>query len=163
MGRVPTMVPVLAALLSGVAIATAMAATPPDSRTDPTDPMLDQDLMEPEALARALASTSPHPLVLFVGFKVLFQGGHIPGARNMGPASKPAGIQALMKEVEGLAKDREIVLYCGCCPWTACPNIRPAFRALKEAQFGKVRVLRIPENFRDDWVSKGLPVEKGAE
>jgi hypothetical protein len=37
-------------------------------------------------------------------------------------------MDALKKAVAGLAKARP-VLYCGCCPMTKCPNIRPAFNS----------------------------------
>lgn len=56
---------------------------------------------------------------------------------------------------------REIVLYCGCCPWRDCPNIRPAFRVFRELGFTRVKVLYLPASFAQDWVEKGFPVEKG--
>jgi 3-mercaptopyruvate sulfurtransferase SseA len=40
-----------------------------------------------------------------------------------------------------------------------CPNVRPAYSALKAAGFKNVRVLDIPENFHADWVAKGYPTE----
>jgi len=62
--------------------------------------------------------------------------------------------------VAGQAKDREILLYCGCCPWEKCPNIRPAFAALHEMGFSKVRVMVVPKDFKTDWDDKGYPTEK---
>lgn len=40
-----------------------------------------------------------------------------------------------------------------------CPNMRPAFRMLKEMGFAKVRALNLPTNFHTDWSAKGYPVE----
>jgi hypothetical protein len=42
---------------------------------------------------------------------------------------------------------------------TKCPNIRPAYRTLKELGFTHIRVLSLPENLHADWVSKDYPSE----
>jgi hypothetical protein len=95
-----------------------------------------------------------------VAFPVLYRQKHIIHADFAGPGSKPEGLEALKTAVASTAKDSEIVLYCGCCPIVRCPNIRPAYKTLKDAGFTKVRVLNIPENFHTDWVAKGYPVEE---
>ena len=61
-----------------------------------------------------------------------------------------------------LPKNADIVLYCGCCPMDRCPNIRPAYSALRELGFQHVRVLNIPTNMHVDWFGKGYPAEAGA-
>jgi hypothetical protein len=88
--------------------------------------------------------------------------------RTTGPGSKPEGIEALKKAAAGMPRDSDIVLYCGCCPMTQCPNIRPAHRALQEMGFTHIRVLDIPTNVLDiptnmatDWFGKGYPFEEG--
>jgi hypothetical protein len=63
--------------------------------------------------------------------------------------------------VKTVSHDQVIVLYCGCCPWTKCPNVQPAYEQLRSAGFGHVKVLYLATNFGADWVSKGFPVEKG--
>jgi thiosulfate/3-mercaptopyruvate sulfurtransferase len=125
-----------------------------------TDPWKDSDLMQPAALASAVKAPGAKPAVFFVGFPVLYKGAHIPGALNAGPADR--GVEPLKQAVAKLDKNREIVLYCGCCPWKQCPNVRPAFRALKEMGYTKVKVLSIETNMNTDWVSKGYPTEKPA-
>jgi hypothetical protein len=40
-----------------------------------------------------------------------------------------------------------------------CPNIRPAYRALRDMGFQHVRVLNIPTNMHEDWFGKGYPAE----
>ena len=59
-------------------------------------------------------------------------------------------------------RDREIVIYCGCCPWKNCPNIRPAYEKLAQRRFTNVRVLDLPTTFRADWSDQGLPVERSS-
>ena len=67
----------------------------------------------------------------------------------------------LRARVAKLAKDAPIVLYCGCCPWSRCPNIAAAYDALHALGFGNVKVLHIAEDFGTNWVDKGYPVAKG--
>jgi len=50
----------------------------------------------------------------------------------------------LKKAVAGLAKDSDIVIYCGCCPMFECPNLGPAFSNAERDGFTRVRVLEIP-------------------
>ena len=80
-------------------------------------------------------------------------------AINAGPTSKPEGIEALKTAVAKLPKDADLVIYCGCCPMVKCPNIRPAYRTLKELGFKHLRVLSLPTNLHTDWVSKDYPSE----
>jgi hypothetical protein len=122
------------------------------------DPWSEKDLLQPKEVAANLRG----PLVIHVGFPVLYRAAHITGSQYAGPGSKPEGIELLRKAVEGQAKDREIVLYCGCCPWEKCPNIRPAFAALHEMGFTRVKVMVVPANFKADWDDKGYPTEKRA-
>jgi len=129
------------------------------------EPDQSDQLVKPEELAKLLSSetTSAQLSVLCVGFPVLYRGGHIVGSKFVGPASRPEGIQALRREVQNLPRNRRIVLYCGCCPWDDCPNIRPAFEALHATGFTNVALLYLPHKFLDDWISKGFPVQKGDE
>jgi hypothetical protein len=100
------------------------------------------------------------PLVIHTGFAVLYRSAHIADTTYAGPGSKPEGLEALKTLVAKEPRDREIVIYCGCCPWEKCPNIRPAFAALREMGFTKVSALYVPENLAKDWIGKGLPTEK---
>ncbi len=119
--------------------------------------------MQCAALAqRMAASPAGTPPILHVGFEVLYRGAHIQGAVFAGPGEKPEGLAALKKFAATLPKDKELIIYCGCCPWEMCPNIRPAFRLLQSLGFTHVKVLQIPTNLHSDWVVKGFPVDKGA-
>jgi len=123
-----------------------------------SDPWPETALLEPPALVQALQAAKP-PVVLCVAFPVLYRNRHIPRAVYAGPGYKPEGIEALKKAVATLPKNADLVLYCGCCPMVKCPNLRPAYRALKELGFARVRVLDIPTNMHTDWFAKGYPSE----
>ena len=118
-------------------------------------------LIDPDELVKILQSTGAKPLMIQVGSHVLFSQAHIPGSEYIGPASSESGLQQLRKRVEALPKNKFIVIYCGCCPWSHCPNVEPAANALHAMGFTKVKVLYIPGNFGMDWVEKGYPVAKG--
>ena len=120
-------------------------------------------LMQPEELAGLLSkSNRPRPTLIYVGFHPLFVGAHIQGAIFAGPDSKPEGIEQLKAVVRNIPRKHAIVVYCGCCPFDKCPNVRPAYRALKELGFEHARVVHIPANLHTDWVEKGYPTTKGA-
>jgi hypothetical protein len=125
-----------------------------------SDPWAPGELLQPAELAQAIQSGKA-PIVLSVAFPVLYRGKHIVHAINAGPTSKPEGIEALQKAVASLSKNADLVIYCGCCPMLKCPNIRPAYRTLKELGFTHIRVLSLPENLHADWVSKNYPSEGG--
>jgi thiosulfate/3-mercaptopyruvate sulfurtransferase len=119
-------------------------------------------LINPAELAKALQSSgSQKPLMIQVGSHVLYSQAHIPGSEYIGPAASAAGIERLRKRVASMPKNTSIVLYCGCCPWDHCPNVKPADDALQALGFTNVKVLYIASNFGADWVDKGYPVAKG--
>ncbi|MGO9862763.1 MAG: rhodanese-like domain-containing protein [Terriglobales bacterium] len=120
-------------------------------------------LIDPNDLVKILQSAkSEKPLMIQVGSHVLYTQAHIPGSEYIGPASSESGLQALRKRVEYLPRKKFIVLYCGCCPWSHCPNVKPADEALHDMGFTNVRVLYIPGNFGMDWVEKGYPIATGS-
>ena len=124
-----------------------------------TDPWTDNDLVQPEQVSKDVHT----PLLIHVGFPVLYRASHITGSVYAGPGSKEEGIADLKKAVAGQPRTREIVLYCGCCPFDKCPNIRPAFAALHEMGFTHVKVMVVPTNLKTDWIDKGYPTDKHAE
>lgn len=124
-------------------------------------PWTSAELLQPADLAKTIRSGKA-PVVLSVAFPVLYRGRHIVNAINAGPTSSPAGIEALKNAVANLPKDADLVIYCGCCPMGKCPNIRPAYRTLKELGFRHIRVLSLPENLHTDWVTRGYPSEGSA-
>jgi hypothetical protein len=97
------------------------------------------------------------PLLLQVGSKVLFGQAHIPGSEYVGAG---AGEDALVRRVARVPHGAAIVIYCGCCPWERCPNVCAAYEQLLHLGFTNVKVLYIAQNFGQDWVQKGYPVEQ---
>lgn len=118
-------------------------------------------LIQPEELARIVQSAKgPKPLIFYVGYRVLYLQAHIPHSEYIGPASETEGIQRLRKRVQGLPHTQSIVVYCGCCPWSQCPNVSPAYKELRAIGFSNVKLLYIADNFGKDWVDKGYPAAK---
>ncbi len=116
-----------------------------------------------EELVHTLAGKGKKPLLLQVGSHMLFVQAHIPGSEYIGAGNTQEGIQKLRQRVSNLRKNTEIVLYCGCCPWSHCPNVNPAYETLQQMGFTNVKVLYIANNFGADWVDKGYPVARGEE
>ena len=118
--------------------------------------------VDPDTLVKLLQSSDKEkPLILHIGFRVLFLQAHIPGSEYIGPGSTEAGLQQLRKRVAAIPRSKFIVLYCGCCPWIHCPNMKGADDTLTSLGFKNVKVLYIADNFGTDWVDKGYPVAKG--
>ena len=128
-------------------------------REDPLPPGSNH-LIQAEELAQALKGARK-PVVLYVGPKSIYAQAHIPGAENIGPVVRPEGMEKLRARATSLVKDSPVVIYCGCCPWDHCPNIRPAYSELKKAGFTNVRALYLENSFGENWKDKGLPVATG--
>ena len=123
-------------------------------------PWSSDEALAPAELAAAIRGGGPPPAIVYVGYKALFRTGHIPGAIFHGPASQPEGLSDLQQWAASQPKDRPVVVYCGCCPLEDCPNLVPAYSALKQLGFTKLRVLVLPVSFAADWVERGYPVER---
>jgi hypothetical protein len=116
----------------------------------------------PADLVRELAGASgtDKPVVVCTAPAFLYRVGHIPGAVFHGPASSPDGLNSLTTWAQTLPHSSDLVIYCGCCPLRDCPNLRPAYTALTDLGFSRVRVLILPDSFRSDWVDRGYPVSQ---
>jgi len=119
-------------------------------------------LVQPKDVAAELAAKGTQPVVIQVGPNMLYRAKRIPGALYAGPGGKPEGLELLKQAVAKLPHDREIILYCGCCPWNVCPNMKPAMALLQQLGFTHAKALVIETNFAKDWTEKGYPVEAGA-
>ena len=118
-------------------------------------------MIQPQELATLLNSKQPKPLILNVGPRMLYAQAHITGAEYIGAGSDEAGRQALRNRVKNVPKKQFIVLYCGCCPWSHCPNVHPAYKELFDLGFRNVKVLYIANNLGADWVDRGYPTVRG--
>jgi thiosulfate/3-mercaptopyruvate sulfurtransferase len=119
-------------------------------------------VVQPKELDALLRSSGEKPAILYVGFAAGYRAGHIPGAVLAGPAESAEGLKTLTAAVMALPRDREIVVYCGCCPWDSCPNVRPALALLRQMGFTRVKALVLLNNFAADWVARGYPIEPPA-
>jgi hypothetical protein len=144
-------------LTAVIAVATfALAQSPAKAAEDV--PAASQ--IQTAELVQAIKGTQK-PVILYVGPQAFYAQAHIPGAEFIGPVGKPEGMDKLRARTAALPKNSAVVIYCGCCPWDHCPNIRPAFAELKKSGFTKARVLYLATSFGADWKDKGLPVATG--
>ncbi|MFB6258625.1 MAG: rhodanese-like domain-containing protein [Flavobacteriales bacterium] len=120
------------------------------------EPWTQEQLLPPSRLAKMLEdSSSELPLICCVGPEAM-----IPRSEHFGEAHKDSALKAFKKKLEGLSKDRSLVIYCGCCPFEDCPNIRPAFRLLNEKGFRSHRLLGLSRSLKADWIDQGYPVRE---
>jgi hypothetical protein len=119
------------------------------------EPWTDKQLKDPAVLAAAITdSKAPRPVFFNIGPVQ-----QIKGAIAIGPASKPGNLEKLKQQLAKLPKDTEVIIYCGCCPFSRCPNVRPAFELLQKMKFKNAKLLNLPTSLNDDWISKGYPME----
>ena len=138
----------LLSLLAIVLIATVFAFTVKQS-----EPWTPEQLLQPEDLAAVINDPAvAKPLIICVG-----PSGVIKGSVEVGPANNPENLDKLKKLVAKEDRKRDIVIYCGCCPFIKCPNIRPAFTLLTSMKFTNLKLLNLPHNIKVDWIEHGYP------
>ncbi len=134
-----------------------------DSAPEVKNPWPASALVEPQHFAEMLSSNAEHrPVIIYVGFPPLYGGAHIRNSILAGPASKPEALDQLRQVVKLVPRSKQIAIYCGCCPFDRCPNIRPAYTYLRNMGFQNITVVHIPMNLHTDWVAKGYPTTKGS-
>ena len=112
-------------------------------------------LIEPQELAAIIKSKKEIPLIFSIG-----PGPAIPNSRAIGIVKEKENMKKFKKQLAKLHKDSKIVVYCGCCPYDHCPNVRPAIQVMKDMKFTNCYLLNLPHNIRVDWINKGYPTEK---
>jgi thiosulfate/3-mercaptopyruvate sulfurtransferase len=119
-----------------------------------TDPWTPAQLMEPADLATKLKDIAANPpLIVCVG-----PSGVIKGSVETGPARDAQNLDSLQRLLTREDRQREVIIYCGCCPFKNCPNVRPAFSLLITMGFKQPRLLDLSHNIKVDWIDKGYPV-----
>jgi len=135
-----------------ILLLTAILASAAARQSEPWTP---GQLMEPADLAaRLLKPSATEPLVICVG-----PSGLIKGSVETGPAHEQKNIDSLRTLLAKQDRNKEIVIYCGCCPFEHCPNIRPAFTLLNNMHFTHARLLDLSHNIKVDWIDHGYPVK----
>ena len=114
-----------------------------------------EQLMAPADLAKIINDGKENIYIYNIG-----PAGLIKNAIEIGDGRDEKNIAKLKDEVSKLPKDANIVIYCGCCPFGHCPNIRPAFNLLNEMKFSNHKLLNLSQNLKVDWIDKGYPMNK---
>jgi thiosulfate/3-mercaptopyruvate sulfurtransferase len=118
------------------------------------DPWRKDQLIEPFELAKVINDkSSKKPIIYSIG-----PGGNIKDNIEMGAAQEKENIDNLKIALSKLDKKTEIVIFCGCCPFEHCPNIRPAFNLVTEMKFTNYKLLNLSHNLKVDWIDKGYPM-----
>ncbi|ODS80719.1 MAG: hypothetical protein ABS46_13455 [Cytophagaceae bacterium SCN 52-12] len=120
------------------------------------EPWKPGQLMATKVLAdRILAGKAENMLIVSIG-----PDDPIEGSIDIGPGKDKESIAALKSLLGKTPKDKEVVIYCGCCPFDRCPNIRPAFKLMNDMGFKNAKLLDIPRNIKVDWIDKDYPVKE---
>ena len=112
------------------------------------------ELMEPGELNDAIKANKT-PVIFNIGSVE-----DIKGAIHIGPTTDAANLEKFKTALAAHKKNTEIVIYCGCCPFGKCPNIRPAYKVMKDMGYTNIRVLNLYVNLRTNWTTAGYPLAK---
>ena len=143
-------------LLSVLMTYNAISQTIPNNpkSLDKQDLWTRKDLIQPAELAALIINPKSKSIYIFnIGVV-----DDIKGAKNLGEASKKENLEKLNAALNAIPKNSQIVIYCGCCPFDKCPNIRPAFNLMKNSGYSNGKLLNLPLNLKQDWISKGYPL-----
>ena len=125
-------------------------------RTSNQEPWTEKQLLDPAELAKTITDgKAKQPIIFSVG-----PGALIKNSIDIGPVKEKENLEKLKQQLAKLPKDAQVVIYCGCCPFEHCPNIRPAFNLLNEMKFTNQKLLNLPHNFKIDWINHDYPVVK---
>ena len=117
------------------------------------EPWTPGQLVNPADLASVINDPKARkPLIFCVG-----PGALILGSIDIGPGKEKENLEKFRLQLSKLPRGANIVIYCGCCPFEHCPNIRPAFILLNEMKFTNAHLLNLEHNIKTDWVAKGYP------
>jgi thiosulfate/3-mercaptopyruvate sulfurtransferase len=146
------------------ALAACKTSSSPDDRaaSRASFPWPPDRLVTSADLAKQLAGTdAQRPHIVHVGPERLFKIAHVPGAVHAGETGDADGLEAFARWLAPLPRDADLVVYCGCCPYKNCPNIRPAYAKAVALGWTRVRVLDLPTTLKADWTEHGFPTESG--
>ena len=137
-------------------VVTSVFATTEFSCQGQSDPWTPQQLLAPADLAKVLNNPkAAQPIIYSIGMQAI-----VKGSIDIGPAMRAENLNTLKQKLGKLAKNSQIVVYCGCCPFSRCPNVRPAMELLKSMQFTNYKLLNLPQNVKVDWIDKGYPMSE---
>lgn len=118
------------------------------------EPWSNDQLLDPAILAQKINQKKVgNMLIVSIGPDAV-----IKGSIEIGPGGETKNINKLKAYLKNVSKDKEVVIYCGCCPFERCPNVRPAFKTLKEMGFKNAKLLNLSNNIKTNWIDKGYPM-----
>ena len=121
---------------------------------DKKDNWTQKDLIEPSTLAAIISNPKAKQAQIFnIGVVE-----DIKGAKNMGGVSEKENLEKFKNTLSKLPKNTFFVVYCGCCPFEKCPNIRPAVGLIKSMGFSNGKLLNLSTNLQQNWINKGYPL-----
>lgn len=132
----------------------AQTSATPAPKLELRYPWTDKQLIAPLILAADLREAGEHHfLILNIGAVE-----DIKGAKHIGAVSNADNLEKMIESVTDLPKNTAIIIYCGCCPFAKCPNVKPAFLKLQMMGFANIKILDIPVNLKTNWIGKGYPL-----
>ncbi|MBS3915617.1 MAG: rhodanese-like domain-containing protein [Bacteroidetes bacterium] len=119
------------------------------------EPWTSKQLMQPAELAKKISNGDTQDIYIFD----MGPAAEIKHSIHIGEGQDTNNIINLQKMLNPLNKNANIVIYCGCCPFKDCPNIRPAFQLLNQMKFVNHKLLNLENNIKVDWIDKGYPLK----
>lgn len=118
------------------------------------EPWKKSQLIEPSDLKKVISKQNQIPYIISIG-----PGQVISNSVGMGECRYEKNLTAFKNHLSSISKDSEIVIYCGCCPFKDCPNIRPAFSLLNSLGYKNHKLLNIRNNIKTDWIDMNYPTD----
>ena len=109
-------------------------------------------LTPPAELAATLKANKDLPIIFSVG-----PGAIIPNSIDIGMVKDEKNLAKFQQELSKIPTSTNVLIYCGCCPYDHCPDVRPAISLLKSLKFTNYHLLDLPHNIKTDWIAKGYP------
>ena len=129
----------------------------------PSDPWAAAQTIQPADLARELGEKNgtPPPTIVYVGFRALFAGGHIPGATFHGSASTEQGLSDLKKWAAEIPRTTSLVIYCSCCPFEKVSQHSAFVHRTRQNGIQEIAGPRSSQILRRTGLTRAIPFRKG--
>lgn len=119
------------------------------------EPWSNTQLIEPLKLAMIINEGNNIPKIISIGPGVV-----IKNSIGAGECRFKENLDNLEQTLLSLSKEKEIIIYCGCCPFKDCPNIRPVYSLMNKLGFINHKLLNVSNNIKTDWIDKDYPTNE---
>jgi hypothetical protein len=120
-----------------------------------SEPWKKNQLLEPNTLSEMILKKTKLPHIISIG-----PGAVIDSSISVGETRFSDNFDKLNEILKSIDKKDQIILYCGCCPFEHCQNIRPAFSLLNDLGYKNHSLLNLSNNIKTDWIDLGYPTKK---